>query len=144
MALLVLVMRSVLRETGRVREQVASATLTHLGPMAALLLTDSRLPASALQELGSELVVTELPADSAAAAPAWREMPEGRMATVRIVRGTGAVVELAAPAPPGGSRALELGLAGAGMLLLLAMLPPIVPRRRARLPAVPDPASIPE
>jgi hypothetical protein len=66
------------------------------------------------------------------------------MATVRIVRGTGAVVELAAPAPPGGSRALELGLAGAGMLLLLAMLPPIVPRRRARLPAVPDPASIPE
>jgi hypothetical protein len=144
MALLVLVMRSVLRETGRVADQVATTTLTHLGPLAALLLIDPRFPASALQGLGKELVVTELPGDSAATAPGWRDTPQGRMTAVRMVRGTGMVVELAAPAPPSGSRALELGLAGAGMMLLLAMLPPIVPRRRPRLPTVADRASIPE
>jgi hypothetical protein len=127
-----------------VADQVATTTLTHLGPLAALLLIDPRFPASALQGLGKELVVTELPGDSAATAPGWRDTPQGRMTAVRMVRGTGMVVELAAPAPPSGSRALELGLAGAGMMLLLAMLPPIVPRRRPRLPTVADRASIPE
>lgn len=141
--LVLLVMRSVVRETRQTADQVATTTLDHLGPLAALLLLNPRAPSQALQALGDSLVITELPAGSTEGSPGWRDDSGTRRATIQFTRGSGVVVDLALAPPVAGTDALDFGLAGGGIVLLLSMLPPIGPRRRARLRGGPDAASIP-
>jgi len=141
--LVVASVRVLLLDTTRTADRVAEASLAHIGPMAALLVLDARLPTGRLAELGSALEVREVGTDGRAAGVDWRDGPAGRMATVQVARGDGVVVELALAPPPVGGRALELGLAGGAIILFLAMFPPIAPRRRPRLPLRDDGARIP-
>lgn len=143
LGLLLLLVRALLAGTSRTADRVAEASLDHLGPMAALMLLDPRAGVDQVRRLGPAVEVREVGTDGAPDPPAWREYEGRRVWAVQVAQGSGAVVELAL-APPGvGSQALELGLAGGALVLLLSMLPPIVPRRRPpRLPGGPEGATI--
>jgi len=140
--LLFLAIRSMLAETRESGRMAAETTLAHVGPLAALLVLDQRFPTEALGRLGPTIVVAESP-DSIATAQGWKEGDDGGRATVAITRGDGRVIELATVPPAMDGRLLTLGVLGGGIVLLLAMLPPITPRRPPRPPARGDGASIP-
>jgi len=145
LGLLLLLVRALLAGTGRTADRVAEGALDHLGPMAALVLLDARAEPAQLQRLGEAIEIREVGTDGTPEPPGWRERDGRRVRMVQVARGGGAVVELDL-APPGvGSQALELGLAGGALVLFLAMLPPIVPRRRPpRLPGGAEGATIRE
>lgn len=142
-ALLLLAIRSMLAETRRSGEVAAETTLAHAGPLAALLVLDSRFPTAALEGLGPTIAVAEVSDSIRQAEPGWREGTDGPVAITHLTRGDGRVVELASAPPTIDSRVLTLGLLGGGIVLLLAMLPPITPRRPPRRSGRGDGASIP-
>jgi len=143
MLLAVASVRTLLTDTRRVADRAAEASLAHVGPMAALVLLDGRVPVAALARLGGGLQVCEAGHDGIPAPPGWSGDRSERRATLQFARGSGVVVELALAPPAIGSRALDYGLAGGVLILFLAMLPPIMPRRRSRLPSRSDGATIP-
>lgn len=141
--LLALAIQAMLVETARSGRATAETTLAHVGPMAALLLLSPRFPAEALEALGPTILVAEHPDSVAAGGAGWRVGKDGPLATMQIARGDGRVVELASAPPAIDGRVLSLGLLGGGIVLLLAMLPPITPRRPPRPTARAEGASIP-
>lgn len=136
--------RVVLQESARMAERAAELALGHVGPMAALVVLDARVPTGALERLGAGLRVREVGTDGQPAPPGWESAAEGRRATVQVARGNGVVVELALAPPAVRSRSFDLGLAGGALMAWLATWPPLVPSRRRRLPDPPDPARLPE
>jgi hypothetical protein len=142
--LLLLAIQALLAETRRSGRVAAEVTLAHLGPMAGLLLLDARLPSAALEALGPTIRVAELADTAMVPGAAWRDDGQGGVATELLPRRDGRMLELASAPPPIEGKVLTLGLAGGGIVLLLAMLPPITPRRMPRRPGRPVGASIPE
>jgi len=142
-ALLALAIQAMLTETARSGRTAAETTLAHVGPLAALLVLNPRFPTAALEALGPTIVVAELPDSVAAEGAGWRVGEDGPLATVQIARGDGRVVELASAPPSIDGKVLSLGLLGGGIVLLLAMLPPITPRRPHRRTARVEGANIP-
>lgn len=142
-ALVVLAVQVVLRESARMADRAAEQALAHVGPMAALVLLDARVPVSALEALGPTLRIREVGDDGQPAPPGWAAGPDGRQATVQLARGGGVVVELGLAPPALRSRTFDLGLAGGALVTWLATWPPLVPSRRRRLPEPADAAKLP-
>lgn len=142
-ALLLLSIRSMLVETSGSGRAAAETTLSHVAPMAAILVLNPRLPTEALAVLGPTIRVAEVPDTAGRAGITWRDDGAGVVATARLVRGDGRVVELATAPPVTDGGVLTLGLLGGGMVLLLAMLPPITPRRPPRPSVRNEGATIP-
>lgn len=131
------------RDTERVADGAVEATMEHLAPMAGLLLLDRRRDPARLAELGAALEIAVLPGDSALAPIGWRSVHGRRQLVARVAQAGGVVVELALPPAAVGGPARRMGVAGGALVLLLAMLPPIRPRRRPRAPGPTGDASIP-
>lgn len=143
LALAALSVRAVLSEIDAAGDRGAEAALAHVGPMAALTLLDARLPSSDLAAMGESLRIREVEGQAIPELPGWRETGGERLAIVQMARGSGAVVEVGLAPVVARSPGFEIGLAGAVILLLLAMVPPILPRRGRRLPHAGDTATIP-
>lgn len=141
--LVLLAVRLTLQETSRMADAAAEAAMAHLGPMAALVVLDSRIATEALEQLGPELRVREVGQDGRPGPPGWIAGPAGRMVVAQVARGSGAVVEVGLPPLATRTRGFELGLAGGALVAWLATWPPFVPGRRRRLLPARDDATIP-
>lgn len=141
--LVALVVRLALQETSRMADDAAEAAMAHLGPMAALVVLDPRVPTEALANLGPDLRIREVGQDGITAPPGWSVGPDGRLAAAQVARGTGAVVEVGLSPLETRTRGFELGLAGGALVAWLATWPPFVPGRRPRLLMARDDATIP-
>lgn len=143
LVLAALSVRAVFAEIREAGDRGAETALAHIGPMAALALLDARLPSDNLAAMGESLRVREVADQPLPEPPGWRETGGARMAVVQMARGSGVVVEVGLAPAEARSPGFEIGVAGAVILLLLAMVPPILPRRGRRLPPAGDTATIP-
>ncbi|MFN2316016.1 MAG: hypothetical protein ABR551_09210 [Gemmatimonadales bacterium] len=141
--LVALTVRLAVQETSRMADHAAEAAMSHLGPMAALVVLDPRVATEALGRLGDDLRVREVGQDGITAPPGWGGGPGGRLAVAQVARGSGAVVEVGLPPLVTRTRGFELGLAGGALVAWLATWPPFVPGRRRRLLMARDDATIP-
>lgn len=141
--LVALMVRLALQETSRMADDAAEAAMSHLGPMAALIVLDPRVPTEALANLGPDLRIREVGPEGIAAPPGGSVGPDGRPATAQLTRGNGAVVEVGLAPLETRTRGFEFGLAGGALVAWLATWPPFVPGRRRRLLMARDDATIP-
>lgn len=143
LVLAALSVRAVLAEIRTAGDRGAESALAHIGPMAALALLDARLPTADLGTMGEALRIREVGDQALPELPGWHEAGGERVAVVQMARGSGVVVEVGLAPVEARSPGFEIGVAGAVILLLLAMVPPILPRRGRRLPPAGDTATIP-
>jgi hypothetical protein len=141
--LVALAVRLALQESSRMADHAAEAAMSHLGPMAGLVVLDPRVATEALEQFGPDLRVREVGQDGITAPPGWSVGPDGRLAVAQVARGSGAVVEVGIPPLVTRTRGFELGLAGGALVAWLATWPPFVPGRRRRLLMARDDARIP-
>lgn len=141
--LVTLTVREMLRGVARTADLTAEAAVGHIAPLAGLVLLDTRRPVEAVRGLGPALWIEDRGPQLSPEPPGWRVDGPIRFATRQLARGNGTVVELGVASPGVPSRGFHAGLVGGGIILLLAMFPPIAPRRPTRLPPGGEAATIP-